>query len=424
VQFDDTLYGVVKNRTLVLSGYVMSLSVELGCLKIRDGIKGAVVERSFARAGCPFSRLISTQSEGAVSLAALRWLDAGGIPFALLAYDGKPIVVSAPQPTAGVDASCRRRQALLSHETGLGKTLAFTLIDTKIAGQIAVLESGVCLGGDRLSVAVEIAKECRNRLTLAKRSKSSISHEDITSLEGMASGAYWSELAAAPISFLRQAAVPAHWRTLGPRSSPLAYTPRHAATPGQALLNYVYGVAISEVTIALHAAGLDPALGVLHADKIGRSSLAYDLIEPIRPLIDQWLLSWVASTAFAKRDFFEDEETDGESVRGRVSIMRPLPSHLAMTVAMWRKLAVIMVDWFYGALQSGEVNPLRIDFNTFQRARWNLGQRPVPSTCYECGKILPATRRKFCSRDCYFTWRQDPNTGRRVQITRRPRSRW
>src|SRR5262249_13408759 len=35
--------------------------------------------------------------------------------------------------------------------------------------------------------------------------------------------------------------------------------------------------------------------------------------------------------------------------------------------------------------------------------RWSLGnalQRPVPTTCVECGKALPEKRRKFCSNEC------------------------
>ncbi len=38
------------------------------------------------------------------------------------------------------------------------------------------------------------------------------------------------------------------------------------------------------------AKGLDPMLGVLHTDGYKRTSLVFDLIEPIRPLIDRlWI---------------------------------------------------------------------------------------------------------------------------------------
>lgn len=37
--------------------------------------------------------------------------------------------------------------------------------------------------------------------------------------------------------------------------------------------------------IALHAAGLDPYVGVLHRPRFGRPSLALDLMEELRPLV-------------------------------------------------------------------------------------------------------------------------------------------
>jgi hypothetical protein len=59
----------------------------------------------------------------------------------------------------------------------------------------------------------------------------------------------------------RHQQLPDHWRTLGNRHSTLSGTPRAAVTPGNAMLNYLYGVLNSEITTALHALGLDPALG-------------------------------------------------------------------------------------------------------------------------------------------------------------------
>ena len=38
-----------------------------------------------------------------------------------------------------------------------------------------------------------------------------------------------------------------------------------------------------------HAAGLDPLLGFYHRPAFGRESLACDLIEPLRPAVDDWI---------------------------------------------------------------------------------------------------------------------------------------
>jgi CRISPR-associated protein Cas1 len=51
------------------------------------------------------------------------------------------------------------------------------------------------------------------------------------------------------------------------------------------------------MTVALFAAGLDPGIGLFHADEDGRPSLALDGIEPIRPYIEAWCLAFLAAIA-------------------------------------------------------------------------------------------------------------------------------
>lgn len=54
------------------------------------------------------------------------------------------------------------------------------------------------------------------------------------------------------------------------------------------LLNYGYGVLASKVQQALLLAGLDPYAGFIHADRAGKHSLVYDLIEEFRqPVVDR-----------------------------------------------------------------------------------------------------------------------------------------
>jgi CRISPR-associated protein Cas1 len=52
-----------------------------------------------------------------------------------------------------------------------------------------------------------------------------------------------------------------------------------------ALLSFVYTLLTHDVTAALEAVGLDPAVGFLHRDRPGRPSLGLDLVEELRPVI-------------------------------------------------------------------------------------------------------------------------------------------
>jgi len=57
-----------------------------------------------------------------------------------------------------------------------------------------------------------------------------------------------------------------------------------------AALNYLYGMTYNVVESGVFAKGLDPFAGYLHTDNYLKTSLVFDLIEPVRPLIDRLLI--------------------------------------------------------------------------------------------------------------------------------------
>ncbi len=93
-------------------------------------------------------------------------------------------------------------------------------------------------------------------------------------LEGATAAAFWGWLAAA---------LPKRWRFAGRNRRP----PRD---PVNALLSLGYTLLGAEMLRQVHADGLDPALGFLHGIVPGRESLVLDLIEPLRPSIDAFVL--------------------------------------------------------------------------------------------------------------------------------------
>jgi len=57
-----------------------------------------------------------------------------------------------------------------------------------------------------------------------------------------------------------------------------------------AALNYLYGMTYSVVESGVFAKGFDPFAGYVHTDDYVKTSLVFDLIEPVRPLIDRLLI--------------------------------------------------------------------------------------------------------------------------------------
>ncbi len=71
-----------------------------------------------------------------------------------------------------------------------------------------------------------------------------------------------------------------------------------------ALLSFVYVLLSHDMESALESVGLDPQSGFLHRDRPGRSSLALDMIEELRPyLADRFVLKLINTKIINKNDF-------------------------------------------------------------------------------------------------------------------------
>jgi len=79
---------------------------------------------------------------------------------------------------------------------------------------------------------------------------------------------------------------------------------RPAPDAVNALLNMGYTLVGHELWTALEACSLDPYLGFFHAERLGRPSLALDLLEEFRaPLVDRLALTLFNTRALCNRDF-------------------------------------------------------------------------------------------------------------------------
>lgn len=74
------------------------------------------------------------------------------------------------------------------------------------------------------------------------------------------------------------------------------------------MLNYLYAILESEARLAASELGLDPGIGMLHSDTRTRDSLACDLMEPIRPQVDAFLLDWLRRAPLQREWFFEQRD--------------------------------------------------------------------------------------------------------------------
>jgi CRISPR-associated endonuclease Cas1 len=317
-----------------VDGYGITVNVDCGHLTIRDGIGADRREARLPRVGHNLRRLVVIGSDGMVSLAALRWLADQNAAFVMLDRDGS--VLATTGPVSPSDVRLRRAQSL-AHQSDLALRIARELIDQKLLGQEHIARKYF----PNSSAAVSVAT-ARNKLTTAK------CNDDIRLSESLGALAYWSAWHDLSITFPRVdlPRVPDHWQKFGSRTSPLTKSPRLAVTPPNAMLSYLYAILESEARLALAALGLDPGIGVLHNDLRSRDSLACDLMEPVRPQVDAFLLDWLLSRGPLRRDWFFEQRD------GNCRLMAPFAARLSESAEIWRRAVTPFAEGIARALVS------------------------------------------------------------------------
>jgi CRISPR-associated endonuclease Cas1 len=348
----------LRNGVLVLSGYGLRVAIERGHLLVEDGVGADRRQGRFPRAVPGFERLVVLGHAGTVTLEALRWLHDLGISFVQIGADGE-VIVAAGRASL-YDGRLRRAQALAPWN-GVGLRVSQELVRQKLKGQRSVL-TRLGLDGDvdaTLAAAIDTVDAVD---TLA----------NLRLVESQGAFAYWEAWHQVRLSFARRehAKVPTSWLRGTSRRSPHTGTPRTAAHPLNALLNYLYAILEAEARIACLTMGLDPALGLLHADLKSRDSLALDLMEPVRPVVDGWVLDLIRRQVFSRDDFFENRQ-------GVCRVLPPLTTALGETGPRWALELAPIAEWLaQELLTSWTENSLDM---TGVRPRLSKAAQEVPS---------------------------------------------
>jgi len=380
-----------RSGVLTLTGFGIKLLMQSGHLEIEDGIGPARRKIRLARVGHGLKRLVCISEDGFTTLSALKWLADVGASFVMLNRIGKVSLVTGP--TAPSDARLRRAQ-VFAISNGVGAEICRKLIDAKLEGQERLVR-------ERLhdSVAAQEIAAFRNKLKTANTA------DDIRWLEAHAAVAYFGALRNVPVLWPKKdlPRIADHWRTVGSRQSPLSGGPRLAVTPVHAMLNFCFALLESESRLALATLGLDPGLALgLHTDTPNRDSLALDVLEPVRPQVEDWVLGWITREPLRRADFFE-------TATGNCRLMSHLCTRLSETAPTWGKLVAPWAEYVARTLWASTSRPrgsrLPSTPLTQQHRRKAKGQLvpasvPAPrpqKVCRGCGAMLGSSQGKQCA---------------------------
>ena len=226
---------------------------------------------------------------------------------AVIALDWMQDLLSIVQPAPKASAATLRAQVLASPTHVARTILRAKLAEASRAGALGVKAALMFL--DQANQAATVPA--------------------LMTIEAQAARASWAD---APPQLQWRAGsprIPASWKQPWlARARVDLQVKRYASNPINAMLNAVFAVTAGRLTAHLNALGAQPAIGFLHADKIGRFSLAWDAIEPLRPAMERSVFAFAARHQFSGADFIRVKDATG-SLRLHGALLRVLLAECA-----------------------------------------------------------------------------------------------
>ncbi|HRP95587.1 MAG TPA: CRISPR-associated endonuclease Cas1 [Rhodocyclaceae bacterium] len=218
----------------------------------------------------------------------LKLAEAGAATLLLSPRAGRRVaIVLGP---AHNDAAVRLAQSRRVMDETFCTGWARQLVAAKIRRQQRLLAAAESRRPDQRKALFD-ARETLARIAVQTGEHGSLDAATLRGLEGSAARAYFEGLTA----------------LFPPALSFTGRNRRPPRDPVNACLSLGYTLLHFDAVRAAHAAGLDPLLGFYHRPAFGRESLASDLIEPLRPLVDEWVWQQFAERQLREEHFTNDK---------------------------------------------------------------------------------------------------------------------
>lgn len=290
-------------QPLILCGHGVRLRVNHGTLLIRNGFthypqKSEEIRLFRGDANLP-DRIIILDGSGGISFDALDWISEQRIAFIRLDWRGCTQVVGG---NSAYSARGQLVEAQKATKTGWRRTeFAKWLIREKLTACMLALKGALPKSAGQTAAILGL----RDFVREIDRKNVPVNMPRIFGIEGRAAACYFRAWRGIPLrwSGLNRKPIPENWKQIGARGMNWRDGARNARHPINAMLNYGYGMLASQVRIQAVAAGLDPSIGIMHGNKNNRIPLVYDLMEPLRPVVDRDILQFAKAHTFAPGDF-------------------------------------------------------------------------------------------------------------------------
>lgn len=290
----------VIHKPLVLSGHGIRMAVEYGTLRVQCGFthypQAREEYRFFPQDRQLPSRLVVLDGDGSISLTALEWLATQGVQLVQINWRGHTASIGGA-PYAANPRIVQRQLALTDTPEAL--QLATALIIDKIKLSCLTIKA---LPNEAVENTTILQKMQAQIVSLEQNRPQTLG--ELLTAEAIAAAAYFRHWYTFSLKWrgVGRKPIPQEWGQIGTRIGKNKSN-QFALTPVNAILNYAYGVLESQVRGYVLAMGADPSLGLMHSNRNSDYPLVFDLMEPVRPVMDKHVFNLILDHTFCPDDF-------------------------------------------------------------------------------------------------------------------------
>lgn len=330
----------VIHRPLILSGHGIRLNVDYGTLVIKCGFthypQSREEYRFFPRDRQLPSRIVILDGDGSITFDALEWMSVQGVLLVQINWRGEVSSIGGADYAA--NPNLVKRQLEL-RDNGEGFEFSKWLISNKIENSHETIKQ---ISGNSPEAQLILQKIDAQAVSLKKNPP--VNFASLLTVEGIAAAAYFRYWYTLSLQWkgIGKKPIPQEWLRIGTRIGP-NHSNQFALHPVNAILNYAYGVLENQVRGQILAVGVDPTIGYMHSTlEKGRPSLVFDLMEPVRPVMDLKILEFVLKHKFSPGDFILNKQgicsLHPQFARYIVKLIQDIPEIETITAANLKRL--------------------------------------------------------------------------------------
>lgn len=272
-------------RILLLNGHGINFKVDSAKLIITNGrfSDKEPEQYVFKPKKIDYDNIVVYGQNGNISIDAIRWLTKHNVQITILNWDGKILTTMLPPESVEVKTKFNQYKAYEDQEKRI--KIAKQILKAKFERTQEVLNY---LKERYPHIDTDFSKE----LSFFKEANTI---KDLMMMEGRIARHYWTQI-----------------RLITPNKYDFEgrHTQNHPRASGDminTMLNYAYSLLEAECLRAINSTGLDAHIGFLHEQCMGKNSLAYDLQELYRYLIDLTIIDLLEKNTMKKSDFIRTE---------------------------------------------------------------------------------------------------------------------